>query len=72
VSPTWDEIDDLILDVDGHLWERYRGGYLWLGPIEDVDAAAGRHRAYAELLDRWRDAFDPRAEAEAAWRLSCE
>lgn len=70
MSPSWHTTDRLLLDVDGHLWERYRGSWAWLGPIERAEVSPSLAGELAECLDLWLDKFDPRAEAEAAYRAT--
>lgn len=65
----WAEIGACAVDDDGHLFERYKGGWHWRGPIESAEVSPGLERDAEALLDRWRDAFD--AEAEARWYYEC-
>jgi hypothetical protein len=57
----------LMVDVQGVLWERYKGGWQWHGPIEGALVDDGLAAELAELLDAWSDRYDAGAEAEAAW-----
>ena len=58
------------LDDDGHLWERYRDGWAWLGPVASAEVSPGLEWHATELLQRWELAFDEREEQEASYRRS--
>lgn len=64
---TWHSIGRLTLDMDGHLWESYRRGFIWHGPIEAADPPPRLAEDAAQLLEMWRDAFDPKWEQLYPW-----
>lgn len=66
----WHSSGPLILDTDGHLWERYRRGHQWHGPIATADVPAHLAPHAEALLDLWVDSFDAEAEARAAYLSS--
>lgn len=66
----WMTVGPLTVDADGHLWSRYKGGFLWLGPIADADVEPELGAAYAALLDAWNDRIDSRAEQLRDYMLS--
>ncbi len=56
----WHTIGRFAVDVDGILFERYRRGWIYLGPVTEADAA-DEHDDAAALADLWADRFDARA-----------
>ena len=63
----WATRPGLVLDDQGQIWE-------CLGPVDraiaDLAVSPIRRSSAMEMLDDWLDAFDPRDEAEWAYRLT--
>jgi hypothetical protein len=65
----WHETEHLLLDMDGHLWERYRRGRHWRGPVAEAEVSPGLEGELAECQDLWADRIDPKAEQDRAFHL---
>jgi hypothetical protein len=66
----WHSTGPLTLDCDGVLWQRYRAGWVYHGPVERLEVPDWLLADAAALLDLWADRYDSRAEEEAAWALA--
>lgn len=58
----WQRLGRLLVDCDGMLWQRYRAGWHWRGPIQTARPPEGDERDYHRLLALWLDRFSPRDE----------
>jgi hypothetical protein len=65
----WHVTEHLVVDDVGHLFERYRRGWHWRGPVAEAEVSPGLEPELAGCKVAWADRIDSRAEQLWAYQL---